>query len=83
MFSEEVTQDDGDSERQELKEAVIEVRVTCYKLNDLYKLLRYFSAVYLHAIVSPANSNTTYCDLFSGAQEQEREVVAEEQGSQA
>lgn len=32
MFTEQVTQDDGDSERQQLKEAVIEVRITCYKL---------------------------------------------------
>lgn len=32
MFSEQVTQDDGDTERQQLKEAVIEVRVTCYQL---------------------------------------------------
>ena len=34
MFSEEVTQEDGVSERQELKEAVIEVRMTCYKLKN-------------------------------------------------
>ena len=34
MFSEDVRQDDADTERQELKEAVIEVRLTCYKLDN-------------------------------------------------